>query len=109
MGYYRRFGDSFVSIASPLTTLTQKSKKLDWSEAYEKSFQILKYRLTSALVLTLPEDTKDFVVYCDAFRVTSWGVFSCNMGRLAYASRKLKVHERNYSTHDLELARWYLL
>ena len=41
-GYYQRFVDGFASIASPLTTLTQISKKLEWSEACEKSFQLLK-------------------------------------------------------------------
>ena len=54
VGYYRRFLDGFASIASPLTTLTQKIKKFEWSEACERSFRILKDRLTSALVLTLP-------------------------------------------------------
>ena len=61
--------DGFASIASPLTTLTQKSKKFEWSEACERSFQILKDRLTFASVLTLSEGTKGFVVYCDASRV----------------------------------------
>ena len=37
-GYYRMFVDCFASIASPLTTLTQKSKKFEWWEAFEKSF-----------------------------------------------------------------------
>ena len=58
--------DGFTSIASPLTTLTQKSKKFEWLEACEKSFQLLKDRITADPVLTLPEGTKGFVVYCDA-------------------------------------------
>ena len=66
MGYYWRFVDSFVSIASPLTTLTQKSKKFEWSEACDRSLKILKDRLTFSSVLNLPEGIKDFVVYCDA-------------------------------------------
>ena len=41
VGYYQRFVDSFASIASPLTTLNQKSKKFEWSEACEKSFQMV--------------------------------------------------------------------
>ena len=61
--------DGFTSIASPLTTLTHKSKIFEWSEACERSFKLLKDRLTSALVLTLPEGTKGFVEYCDATRV----------------------------------------
>ena len=51
---------------SPLTTFTQKSKKFEWSEACEKSFKLLKGRLTFAPVLTLPEGIKGFVVCSDA-------------------------------------------
>ena len=69
MGYYRRFLNDFTSIAFPLTTLTQKSNKFEWLEACERSFKILKDRLTSALVLTLMRGTKGFIVYCDATRV----------------------------------------
>jgi len=69
-GYYRRFVKGFSSIASPLTALTQKKAKFEWSEACEKSFQELKDRLTSAPVLTLPEGTNGFVVYSDT---SKWG------------------------------------
>ena len=68
-GYHRRFVNCFSSIASLLTTLTKKSKKFEWSEACERSFQKFKYRLNSAPVLTLLEGTKGFMVYCDASRV----------------------------------------
>ena len=78
--YYRRLMDGFASIASPLTTLIRKHVKFEWSEACERSFQTLKDRLNSAPVLNLPEGTKGFVVYCDAFRM-GWGVFLFNMGR----------------------------
>ena len=69
VGYYWRFVDGFSSIVYPLTTLTQKSKKFEWSGPCERNFQIWKDRLTFASELTLPEDTKGFVVYCDASRV----------------------------------------
>ncbi|KAH0728063.1 hypothetical protein KY284_003928 [Solanum tuberosum] len=72
-GYYRRFVEGFSSISSPLTKLTQKTVKFQWSEACEKSFQILKKRLTTAPVLTLPEGTQGFVVYCDASKRFSMG------------------------------------
>ena len=65
---------------------------------------MLKDRLTSAPVLTLPEGTKGFVVYCDASRVGLGCVIMQNRKVIAYASRQLKVHERNYPTHVLELA-----
>ncbi|WMV41068.1 hypothetical protein MTR67_034453 [Solanum verrucosum] len=84
--------------------LTQKKAKFIWSDAYEKSFQELKDRLTSASVLTLSESTNVFVVYCDASRVGLGCVLMQNGKVIAYASRKLKVHEKNYPTYDLELA-----
>ena len=96
--------DGFAYIASLLTTLTQKNMKFEWSEACERSFQILKDRLTSALVLTLLEGTNGFVVYCDTTRVGLGCVLIKHGKVVAYASRQLKVHERNYPTHDLELA-----
>ena len=61
-GYYRRFVDRFSSIVSPLTTLTQNKVKFECTETCEKDFQKLKDKLTSALVLTLPDGTKGFIV-----------------------------------------------
>ncbi|KAH0661560.1 hypothetical protein KY284_026491 [Solanum tuberosum] len=103
-GYYRRFVEGFSSIASPLTALTQKKSKFEWSESCERSFQLLKDKLTSVLVLTLSEGTEGFVVYCDASRVGLGCVLMQHDKVIAYASRQLKVHEKNYPTHDLELA-----
>ena len=96
--------DGFASIASPLTTLTQKSKKFEWLEACEKSFQLLKDGPTSAPVLTSLEGTKGFVVYCDSFCVGLGCVLMEHWKVIAYDSRKLNVHERKYPIHDLELA-----
>ncbi|KAH0669442.1 hypothetical protein KY285_023604 [Solanum tuberosum] len=101
--------DEVKSWPRPLTpidirTLTQKKVKFVWSEACEKSFQELKDKLTSAPMLTLPKGTNGFVVYCDTSRV-GLGCVLMQYGKvIAYASRQLKVHEKNYLTHDLELA-----
>ncbi|KAH0706325.1 hypothetical protein KY289_011401 [Solanum tuberosum] len=103
-GYYRMFVEGFSSIASPLMTLTQKEAKFVWSEACEKSFQQLKDRLTSTPVLTLLKGTYGFVMYCDSSRMGLGCVLMQNNKMIAYASRQLKVHEKNYPTHDLELA-----
>ncbi|GJU47183.1 putative reverse transcriptase domain-containing protein [Tanacetum coccineum] len=65
-GYYRRFIEGFSLISKPLTKLTQKSKKYEWGEEEEEAFQMLKQKLCSAPILSLPEGTEDFVVYCDA-------------------------------------------
>ncbi|KAJ0883873.1 putative nucleotidyltransferase, Ribonuclease H [Helianthus annuus] len=102
-GYYRRFIKGFSKIAQPLTTLTQKGIAYKWNEAQESAFQRLKDNLCSAPILSLPEGTDDFVVYCDA---SIHGLGCVLMQRekvIAYASRQLKTHERNYTTHDLEL------
>ncbi|XP_070020045.1 uncharacterized protein [Nicotiana sylvestris] len=103
-GYYRRFVEGFSTLASPLTKLTQKAVKFQWSDACEKSFQELKSRLTSAPILTLPEGREGFVVYCDASRVGLGCVLMQHGKVITYASRQLKNHEKNYPTHDLELA-----
>ncbi|XP_070022617.1 uncharacterized protein [Nicotiana sylvestris] len=102
-GYCRRFVDGFSTLASPLTKLTQKAVKLQWSDARERSFQELKSRLTTTSVLTLLEGTKGFVVYCDSSRIGLGCVLMQLDKVIAYASRQLKNHEKNYPTHDLEL------
>ncbi|GJT24373.1 reverse transcriptase domain-containing protein [Tanacetum coccineum] len=76
VGYYRRFIDNFSKIAKSLTIMTQKWKTFDWGEEQELAFQTLKDKLGNAPVLALPDGPKDFV---------------------------LKIHEKNYTTHDLEL------
>ncbi|KAH0775084.1 hypothetical protein KY290_012221 [Solanum tuberosum] len=103
-GYYWRFVEGFSYIASPLTALTKNKSKFEWSESCEKSFQLLKDKLTFAPVMTLPEGTEGFVVYCDASRVGLGCVLMQHGKVIAYSSRQLKVHEKNYPTHDLELA-----
>ncbi|WMV50724.1 hypothetical protein MTR67_044109, partial [Solanum verrucosum] len=102
--YYRRFVEGFSTITSPLMALTKKKAKFIWSDACEKSFQELKDRLTSSPVLTLPEGTNGFVVYYDASRVGLGCVFMQIGKVIAYDSRQLKVHEKNYPSHDLEFA-----
>jgi hypothetical protein len=103
-GYYRRFIEGFSKLALPLTQLTRKGQAFVWDSLCEKSFQELKRRLTTAPVLILPKANEPFVVYCDASLMGLGGVLMQNGQVVAYASRQLKVHEKNYPTHDLELA-----
>ena len=103
-GYYRRFVKGFSSIAAPMTKLLQKDSPFVWSDAQQRSFETLKQILTEALILVQPEAGKEFVVYSDA-SLSGLGCVLMQEGKvIAYASRQLKVHERNYPTHDLELA-----
>ncbi|GJX15525.1 reverse transcriptase domain-containing protein [Tanacetum coccineum] len=102
-GYYRRFIENFSKIAKPLTLLTQKNKAYVWGDKQEEAFQILKEKLCNAPVLALPDGPDDFVVYCDASK-QGFGCVLMQQGKvIAYASRQLKIHENNYTTHDLEL------
>ena len=94
----------FFKIAAPLMRLTQKNIKFIWTEKCEEHFQLLKDLLTSAPVLTLPSESEGYIMYCDAFRVGLGCVLIQNKRVVAYASRKLKKHEQNYPTHDLEMA-----
>ncbi|GKB22615.1 putative reverse transcriptase domain-containing protein [Tanacetum coccineum] len=82
-GYYRRFIEGFSKIAKPMTKLTQKN--------------------VNAPILALPKGSENFIVYCDASHKGLGAVLMQNEKVIAYASRQLKIHEKNYITHDLEL------
>ena len=103
-GYYRRFVEGFSSIVAPMTKLLQKKVPFEWKESQQKSFEKLKEVLTNALVLVQPKFGKDFVVYSDASYVGLGCVLMQKGKVVAYASRQLRVHEKNYPTHDLEPA-----
>jgi hypothetical protein len=93
-GYYRRFIENFSKIAQPLTLLTQKDRRYDWGEKQERAFQVLKDKLCNAPILSLPEGSDDFVVYCDA---SGQGLGCVLMQRgkvIAYASRQLRCMRR---------------
>ncbi|GJY27602.1 retrotransposon protein, putative, ty3-gypsy subclass [Tanacetum coccineum] len=108
-GYYRRFIKGFLKIAKPMTKFTQKSVKFDWGEKDEAAFQLLKQKLCSAPVLALPKRSENFVVYCDASH-KGWGTVLMQKEKvIAYASRQLRIHEKNYTTHDLELGAVHIL
>nr|GFA29035.1 putative reverse transcriptase domain-containing protein [Tanacetum cinerariifolium] len=102
-GYYRRFIEGLSKIAKPMTKLTQNKVKFEWGDKQEAAFQFLKQKLCSAPILTLPEGSKEFIVYCDA-SIKGLGVVLMQREKvIAYALRQLKIHEEKYTTHDLEL------
>ncbi|GJS25942.1 putative reverse transcriptase domain-containing protein [Tanacetum coccineum] len=102
-GYYRRFIKGFSKIAKTMTKLTQKGVKFDWGNKQEAAFQLLKQKLCSAPILALPEGSEDFIAYCDASKKGLGAVLMQREKVISYASRQLKIHEKNYTTHDLEL------
>ncbi|GJW56037.1 putative reverse transcriptase domain-containing protein [Tanacetum coccineum] len=101
--YYRRFIEVFSKIAKPITKLTQKKVKFDWGDKAETTFQLIKHKLCSAPILALPKGNEDFIVYCDALIKGLGTVLMQREKVIAYASRQLKIHEKNYTTHDLEI------
>nr|GFB01994.1 hypothetical protein [Tanacetum cinerariifolium] len=85
------------------TKLTQKKVKFEWGDKQKVAFQLLKQKLCSAPILALPEGIEDFIVYCDASNKGLGDVLMQREKVISYASRQLKIHEKNYTTHDLEL------
>nr|GFB75707.1 putative reverse transcriptase domain-containing protein [Tanacetum cinerariifolium] len=102
-GYYRRFIEGFSKIAKPITKLTQKKVKFEWGDKQEAVFQLLKQKLCSAPILAVPKGSENFIVYCDASNKGLGAVLMQREKVISYASRQLKIHEKNYTTHDLEL------
>jgi hypothetical protein len=103
-GYYRRFVEGFSKLSGLLTALTKKNARFIWSDECEECFQELKRKLVSAPVLTLPKELEKFVIFSDA-SLQGLGCVLMQQGKvIAYTSRQLKDHEKNYLVYDLELA-----
>ncbi|GKD64001.1 putative reverse transcriptase domain-containing protein [Tanacetum coccineum] len=101
--YYWRFIANFSKISKSLTILTQKNKKYIWGDEQEMAFQTLKDKLCNTHVLVLPNGPEDFMIYCDA-SCQGLGCMLMQKGKvIAYASRQLRIHKKNYTTHDLKL------
>ncbi|GKE68739.1 putative reverse transcriptase domain-containing protein, partial [Tanacetum coccineum] len=103
VSYYKRFIEGFSKIAKSMTKLTQKNVKFDWGEKEEAAFQLIKQKLCGAPILALPKGSENFMVYCDASHKGLGAVLMQIKKVIAYVSRQLKIHEKNYTTHDLEL------
>jgi hypothetical protein len=102
-GYYRSFIVGFSKIDHPITSLQKKGTKFEWTLKCEKNFNVLKELLTSAPVLKIVDPKESFVVCTNACKEGIGGFLTQNGHVIGYESRKLKEHERNYATHDLEL------
>jgi hypothetical protein len=102
--YYQRFIKAFSKITKPMTELLGKDKKFKWTPTCKASFQELKKRLTTALVLVMPDMEKPFLINCNALGQGLGCVLMQDGDVIAYASQKLRRHDEHYPTHDLELA-----
>jgi hypothetical protein len=105
--YYRKFIEGFSQIASPLHKLTEKTKEFEWNESSEEAFNILKQKLISAPILTLPSPDCEFILDTDASDTAIGAVLSQVQNGvervMAYASKSLGKAERRYCVTRKEL------
>ncbi|GJV70243.1 putative reverse transcriptase domain-containing protein [Tanacetum coccineum] len=93
----------FLGHVDPSKSEAERNQKYEWGEKEEEAFQTLKNNLCGAPILSLPDGVEDFVVYCDASNQGLGCVLMQLNKVISYASRQLKIYEKNYTTHDLEL------
>ena len=103
-GYYHRFIEGLSKIVNPITSLQKKGKKFDWNFQCEDNFKKLKILLASAPILRIANPNKYFIVCTDACNDGLGGVLTQEGHAIAYDSRKVKLHEKQYATYGLELA-----
>jgi hypothetical protein len=88
--YYRIFVEGFSNIAHPIISLQKKGVIFEWTVDCERSFQHLKYLLTSAPILSIVDPNEEFIVRTDACKEGIGGVLGQNGHVVCYESRKLK-------------------
>src|SRR4051812_15311111 len=88
-GYYKRFVQDFVRLASPLTRLTRKDVKFVWTDACGESFQELRTRLMTAPILIVPKRGCGYTLYCDASLLGYREVLMQGDRVVAFGSRQL--------------------
>jgi hypothetical protein len=98
--YYWRFIEGFSKISKPMTELLEKDKKFEWTSPCKARFLELKKRLTTTLILVMPDMEKSFSIYCDASGQGLGCVLMQDAHMVAYASRQLRKHEAHYPTYD---------
>ena len=105
--YYRKFIEGFSEIAGPLNKLTQKKQPFIWNDECTEAFEKLKQRLTSAPILAYPDPSLDFILDTDACNISIGAVLSqVQDGKervIAYGSKSLNKHERNYCVTRKEM------
>ncbi|WVZ97293.1 hypothetical protein U9M48_042842 [Paspalum notatum var. saurae] len=101
-GYYRRFIENFFKIAKPMTFLLEKDAEFRWTNAQQAAFDELKKRLTTTPVLTLPDQQKKFIVYCDASR-DSLGCVLMQEAAMFKAEPTLEQEIREHQKDDEKL------
>jgi hypothetical protein len=103
VGYYKIFIEGLSKMSHPITYLQKKGIKFEWKNECEGNFNLLKELLTSASILNIVDPNEIIVICTDACKEALGGVLPQNGHVISYESRKLKEHERNYATHELDL------
>ena len=106
--FYRKFIPGFSTLAAPLNNLLKKETPFCWTEETQKSFDLLKQKLTSSPMLMMPDQNRPFQIECDASKYASGAVLTqqdSNGDRhpVAYLSKTFSETERNYEIYDREL------
>ena len=105
--YYRRFISNFSQVAKPLHRLTEKNVKFSWSDNCQSAFEELKVRLTSAPILTYPNERDEFTLDTDASDKAMGALLSQAQDRaekvIAYGSKTFSRSERIYCVTRKEL------
>ena len=104
VGYNKRFIEGFSKVAHSITFLQKKGIKFEWTPICEEIFQQLKNILTIAPILKIANPEKEFVVCTNARNQGLGGFIMQDNHVVCCESKKLKYHENNFATHDLELA-----
>jgi hypothetical protein len=99
-GFYRCFVMDLSTITAPLNQHTKKGVPFSWCTRQGNAFDMLKYKLTHAPLLQLPNFIKTFELECDASGIGLAGVLLQERKPVAYFSEKLSAPVLNYSTYD---------
>jgi hypothetical protein len=103
VNYYRDMWPKRSELLAPLTDLTSKNKTFKWTEVHQKSFEAVKVKLCTEVMLAYPDFTQPFHIYTDASDFQLGAVIMQNGKPLAFYSRKLNSAQRNYTTGEQEL------
>jgi hypothetical protein len=99
-GFYRRFVRDFSTIAATLHELTKKGVSFHWGPTHQQALDTLKFKLTQAPLLQLPDFDKMFELECDASGFGIGGVLLQDGKNVAFFSEKLSGSSLNYSTYE---------
>lgn len=105
-GWYRRFIPNFSTITAPLSELTKKGRKFEWTKEADEAMATIKKILISAPVLANPDYSKKFIIQTDASDIGMGGLLVQGEGAdervIAYTSAKFTATQRNYQTTERE-------